>query len=318
MKTKILALSLLLLLTTIMVISISPPVQAVGEGNWITSYTIEDASSGQLLVKFDAASGVNTTDNPVIPGADVKVTFTVNVFTTGPSSLKLTSGLAKSGSIYWEEVGTDYNLGSSYNPNAASTDVSWNVGESFTMILYGKVPAASAGGTSTLIHVVSLYSSSGGDPLDQINVLATTADLANFNTLYDQQAAKLDDLKSSGVAQGYLDLYSNVLAQAQDEANAGNVDNAIALLNALNVADEPIGSTTEALFLPVVGVLAAFTVIFGVLFFRVRGRVSYFRLVVEDQIKDLEGLTMRAQKLDRTMSSSLESVKDRLKRLVGM
>jgi hypothetical protein len=46
--------------------------------------------------------------------------------------------------------------------------------------------------------------------------------------------------------------------------------------------------------------------------------VSYLQLVVEDQIKDLEGLTLRASKIDRAMASSLESVKDRLKRLVGM
>jgi hypothetical protein len=74
----------------------------------------------------------------------------------------------------------------------------------------------------------------------------------------------------------------------------------------------------ESLFIPIVGVLAAVAVIFVVLFLRVRGKVSYFQLVVEDQIKDLEGLTLRASKIDRAMSSSLESVKDRLKRLVGM
>jgi hypothetical protein len=51
---------------------------------------------------------------------------------------------------------------------------------------------------------------------------------------------------------------------------------------------------------------------------RNRGKVSYFRLVIEDQIKDLEGLTLRASKIDRTISSSLSSIEDRLKRLVGM
>jgi hypothetical protein len=317
LKTKILALSLFLLLITIMVISISPPVQAVGEGNWITSYTIEDATSGQSLVRFDAAQDINTTDNPVIPGADVKVTFTVNVFTTGPDNLKLASGLSKSGSVYWSlDTSSDYDLGSSYNPNQATTEISWNDGQTFTMILYGKVPTSTS--ASTLIHVVTLSSASGGDPLDQINVLSTTSDLANYNTFYDQQVAKLEDLKANGVAQGYIDLYTNVLDASQVEATQGNVDNAIALLNALDVSNEPVGSTMEALFLPISGALAAVAVIFAFLFFRVRGRVSYFRLVVEDQIKDLEGLTMRARKLDRTMSSSLESVKDRLKRLVGM
>jgi hypothetical protein len=54
------------------------------------------------------------------------------------------------------------------------------------------------------------------------------------------------------------------------------------------------------------------------LFMRIRGKISYMNLVVEDQIKDLEGLTMRASKIDRSLSSNLDSVKERLKRLVGM
>jgi hypothetical protein len=56
----------------------------------------------------------------------------------------------------------------------------------------------------------------------------------------------------------------------------------------------------EALFLPIVGATAAIAVIFVVLFMRNRGKLSYFQLVVEDQIKDLEGLTLRASKIDRT------------------
>jgi hypothetical protein len=41
-------------------------------------------------------------------------------------------------------------------------------------------------------------------------------------------------------------------------------------------------------------------------------------MVLEDQIRDLEGLTLRASRVDRTISTSLESVKDRLKSVVGM
>jgi hypothetical protein len=79
-----------------------------------------------------------------------------------------------------------------------------------------------------------------------------------------------------------------------------------------------MSSTMQSLFIPIIGVLAVVAVVFVIMFLRVRGKVSYFQLVVEDQIKDLEGLTLRASKIDRTMSSNLESVKDRLKRLVGM
>ena len=89
------------------------------------------------------------------------------------------------------------------------------------------------------------------------------------------------------------------------------------MLNGLNVAD-PASATMEILFIPLVVVFAVLAGIFGFLFMRIRGKVGYFQLVVEDQIKDLEGLTMRAAKIDRSMSANLESVKDRLKRLVGM
>jgi hypothetical protein len=70
--------------------------------------------------------------------------------------------------------------------------------------------------------------------------------------------------------------------------------------------------------LPAIGIAAAAAVVFAFMFMRARGKSSYVQLVIEDQIKDLEGLSLRASKIDRTFSSSLESVKDRLKNLVGM
>lgn len=299
-----------------MIISISPPVKAVGEGQWITGYQIEDASSSQLLVVFDSTTGVNMTYSPVLPGAEIKVTITVNVFTPGSGTLKLITGLAKStSSVYWELVTLGYDLGETYNPASAQAEFSWDQG-TFTIILYGKVPATPSNVART-INIVTLRTAPG-TILDQITVQATSADLAAFNTLYNQQETKLQSLISSGVAQGYIDIYTNVLNTSRTIANTGDVANAMALLNGLNVSNEPVSSTMELLFLPIVGVLAAVAVVFVVMFLRVRGKVSYFQLVVEDQIKDLEGLTMRVSRIDRTVSSNLESVKDRLKRLVGM
>jgi hypothetical protein len=186
------------------------------------------------------------------------------------------------------------------------------------MTVIGIVPTPSTTQTQTPVNVVTLYGPTSGIPLAQITVYSTTAGMSQFLTLYNQKVAHLKSLQSSGVAQGYIDLYANVLNQSQAEANQGYVTSAIDLLNGLNISDEPASSTTQALFIPVVGVLAAVVVVFFILFMRVRGKVSYFQLVVEDQIKDLEGLTLRASKIDRTMASNLDSVKDRLKHLVGM
>jgi hypothetical protein len=317
MKNKILALSLTLLLATMIVISFSPPAKAVGEGQWITAYTIQDSTTNETLVQYNAATGVNQTLSPTIPGAEIKITFTVNVFAGGSGNLQLKSGLQKSNTYtngYWVLVSEDYDPGSDYNPNSNTALINWVVGE-FTMTLYGRVPNT-ATDAAKVVNAVTL--SAGGETLDQISIIATTANLAAFNTLYNQQQAKLKSLISGGVAQGYIEIFTNVLNASRTLANEGSVSDAIALLNGLNVANEPVSSTMESLFLPIVGVLAALAVILVILFLRIRGKVSYFQLVVEDQIKDLEGLTLRASKIDRTMSSNLESVKDRLKRLVGM
>jgi len=319
MKNKILALSLLVILATMMIMSFSP-VKAVGQGQWITTYQIED-STGQILIQYDPVTNTTNTLAPVLPGTDIKVTFTVNVVALGSDLLRLTTSLQKSTSHpsgFWELQTSTYDMGPTYNPATQSTTFKWSEG-TFDMVLYGKVPTSTSATTvAQTINVVSLYGGSGGAALDQIIVQATSAGLANFNVLYAQQQTKLNQLKSQGVSQGYLDIFTNVLNASKAIANAGDVTDAMALLNGLNTANPPVSSTMEALFLPIVGVVAAVAVIFAVLFFRVRGRVSYFQLVVEDQIKDLEGLTLRASKIDRAMSSSLESVKDRLKRLVGM
>ena len=317
-NNKILAISLLLILTTMMIVSFSPPVKAVGTGSWITTYSISD-STGQLLVQYDPTTNTTNTLAPVLPGTDVVVTFTVNVIVPGSDTLKLTTNLQKSTSNpsgYWSLQTSTYDMGSTYNPAAQSTTFKWTVG-TFDMVLYGKIPN-SASNVAQTVNVVILSAGAGGSPLDQITVQATSANLANFNVLYAQQETKLKGLISSGVAQGYIDIFTNVLNASRSIANAGDVNDATTLLNSLNASNAPTTSATETLFIPIMVVLGVLAVIFAVLFLRIRGKVSYFQLVVEDQIKDLEGLTLRASKIDRSMSSSLESVKDRLKRLVGM
>jgi len=248
------------------------------------------------------------------------LTFTVNVFAAGADTMKLTTGLSKSSTHtngYWELQTDGYDLGSSYNPNSASTSFKWTLG-TFDMALYGKVPNLATTTSAKSINPVILTSGSSGTPIDQITIQVTSSGLANFNTVYNKHESTLRSLISNGVDQGYVTIYTNVLNASKTIANAGDPNNAIALLNSLDQATAPAGSTMQALFLPVIGVTAAIAVVFLVLFLRTRGKLSYFNIVVEDQIKDLEGLTLRASKIDRAMSANLDSVKDRLKRLVGM
>ena len=313
MSKKIIALSIILLLTTISLSSISF-VKAAGDAEWITDYTVIDADTGSILIQYDATANQTTRLGAVVPNTDIKITFTVNVIASGEGDLKLTSGLGKpSSGSYWEYDDT-YDLGSKFSPNTASTYFNWVAGE-FEITLYGKVPSTAS--ASKAITAVTLAGPSGTS-LDTLKITATSAAMDNFLTLLDQKQEDIQSLKDSGVDAGYIELCERVLAGAQDVANGGDVENAIALLDGINTANAPAGSLMQTLFIPIVGVTAAVAVIFVVLFLRSRSKVSYFQLVVEDQIKDLESLTLRAAKIDRAMSASLDSVKDRLKRLVGM
>lgn len=313
MLKKVLTLSFLLLLTTMIFSSISF-VHAASDVQWITDYSIYNSETDQLLLAYDSTSNKTQRLGALLPGIDIKIVFTVNVIASGEGNLKLTSGLSKpSTGAYWEYFG-EYDLGSAFSPNSATTEFNWVEGE-FEMTLYGRVPSsASTSGKS--INAVNLYGPSGTN-LDRLTITATSAELDTFLNLLDQKEDHLDSLKASGVDPGFIEAFENVLEISQDVANGGDVENAIALLNSFDVP-EPASSTMQMLFLPIVIVLAVLAVIFVVLFLRIRGKISYLHLVVEDQIKDLEGLTLRASKIDRAMCANLESIKDRLKHLVGM
>jgi hypothetical protein len=314
MNTKKLALCLIVLLATMSIISIAPTF-AASEGHWITSYTVEDAQTGQKLIEADfATSDEPNLISPIISGEELKVTFTVNVFTSGSGDLKLATNMQKPDGAIWELVTGDYDLGTGFTPNSQSFAFSWVKG-TFDMICYGKARTVTK---STPITLVQLSAVGATDYLDSINATILTAGADEYQNLYDQKEAKLQGLIDSGVDAGYTTFYGNMLNQSKALVNKGYVTEAINLLNAIPNSGEPAGSAFTLILLPLVGVAAAAAVVFAFMFLRARGKVSYFRLVVEDQIKDLEGLTLRAAKIDRTMSSSLDSVKDRLKRLVGM
>jgi hypothetical protein len=322
MKSKILAISVLILLASACIVSISSAFSATGAGDWITSYRIEDASTGRLII--DTAS--NVVGGTIINGAQLKVTVTISVPTSSPSTmLSLSTAMQHPASLdhYWVHDTTDgYSLGN-YNPNAATFSFSQAAG-TLTITCYGVASGqvTQQVGSVTLHKSVPISLVSLKDPsnaiLDEVKKNITDSTIDEYNTLLAAKQQRLAELSGSGVATGYTDVYQNIITQSQAVAGEGLTDAAVAMLESLNVSNEPAGAVLQNLFLPLIIVFAVIAGLFGFMFMRVRGKVSYYRLIVEDQIKDLEGLTLRASKIDRTISSQLASVEDRLKRLVGM
>ena len=287
-------------------------------GGWITKYRIEDLGSGQLMQEVDYAANINRNYAPIFAGTEVNVTLTIELTVTNPTSkLTLRTNMQHSNieQVFWEKKTVDYVL-LDYNPNSAKVEFN-QVRGTLEMSLYGKVPSTISSDIPVDYIFVTLYGPSG-ETLDVVEEKVVSAAYDEFQTVFEQKQEKLQSLKDSGVAAGYVELYENMLEQAEYEANEGQVVSAIQLLNSLDVANEPISGIMEALFLPIAGVLGALAAIFAFLFFKGRGQSSYLLLVIEDQIKDLEGLTLRAAKIDRALGTRLEGVKDRLKSVIGM
>ena len=318
MRTKVLAICLLLVLTFVSVGFVVTTKADVGEGEWFVSYTVEDPNTGELLVDVDFEADEERILGSIFGGSELEITFTVDVGVTSPNTLlKLKTAMAHSNleDTYWELVSQEYEL-TAYNPNSQDVQFYQVKGE-LTMKLYGRVPQNIAQEIPVDYRVVTLYGPAG-ETLDLIEVKVVTAETSEYETLFSEKEDELLSLKESGVDPGYLELYENVLNESRVQADDGYVEAAIGMLNTLDVDDVPAYSTVEGLFLPVVGALVAIVVVLGIMFLRGRGKIQYVTMVLEDQIRDLEGLTLRASRVDRTISTSLESVKDRLKSIVGM
>jgi hypothetical protein len=321
-KIAILIVSFVIFITAL---SIAPVLGSTGGG--ITQYTITNTGTQQIYKQVNFQTGLNNSVTSILAGDELDVTFTINANLATGADLKVSTSLAHSvqKQVYWELHGTYAGLDSStFNPNQNFINFKQTSG-SLQLTCYGMEPASF---TQTTVGGIVLHTKmnptiitltgSGGQVLDQITVEIIDSKIAQFQSAYTSANNKLSAL--GNVDPAYINLYKTVLAGAQGAANQGFVDNAIATVTSLNTGGVPQTIETPilaTLFIPVVVGLAVVAVIAVFLFMRTRGKSSYYSLIIEDQIKDLEGLTMRAARVDRSLASNLEGIKERLQQLVG-
>ncbi len=327
-RKKVLTSALITLFVLTIVLSVAPT-KAQAQGSWITSYSVRNLSTGQIILqKVDAYSQAIAIEN-LLEGTDVNVTITISVMQTGTGSLTLTTSLQKalSQDKYWELKTTSYPV-ENYNPNSQTVTFKQSQGD-LIISCYGTIPTGlttSSSGSGIQMHLAvpfTLIKLTGpnGDILDQIKPQVIDSKISQYYSLHDTSVSALQNLKNENAAPAYVALYENVINGSELAAEAGFVDNAISQLNQLAISEQPPvqsgSSMFDTLFIPVVGVLAAIAVIGIVLFLRAKGKAGYVSQVVEDQIRDLEGLTLRASRVDKNLSQGLETIEDRLKRAVG-
>jgi len=300
------------------------PVHGIGTGEWIVNYRVEDLETGQLILESAFQTGEIIEYAPLFAGSELLVTITVDVALTATyANLRLATNLAPSTieDRYWQLQSQDYQF-VDYNPAQQYVEFQ-QVRGTFTILCYGRIPMGitqeKIGGF--VLHkpedyVLIKLTSPSGELLDRIKSDVLDAELDEYRNLLEKREDKLETLKDTGVAPGYIEIYEGVLEQAEAQAELGFVDEAIAILDLLAVSQEPVSSSVEILFLPVMGGLAIAVVAVGFLYLRARGKRNYVLSVIEDQIKDLEGVTLRASKLDKNISLRLDSIKERLKKLI--
>jgi len=321
-KSAIIVISFIILVTAL---SIVPAKGSTGGG--ITQYTITSTSTGQMYKSVNFQTNLNTNNQPILAGDELTITFTINANLATGADLKVSTNMNHSSlkQVYWELIGSYSGLDSaSLNPNQNYVNFKQTAG-SLQLKCYGFFPSSLTQTTveGITLHrkqnptIITLYGSSG-QVLDQVAVEIIDSKISQFRTVDSTANSKINSI--TGVDPAYVSLYKTILSNAEAAANQGFVDNAINDLNSLISGQSPQSVQTPilaTLFIPAVAVLVVVAVITTFLFMRARGKSSYYSLIIEDQIKDLEGVTMRAARIDRSIASNLEGIKERLQQLVG-
>ena len=134
--------------------------------------------------------------------------------------------------------------------------------------------------------------------------------------MLNQREDDLSRFRNTEVDPAYIQLYEKFMNVAKEQADLGLVDTAIDLLETLEIELTPVqtsASWQEQYFLPVAAVLLLAAGLMGFLFMRTNSRSSFVAMIVEDQIRELEAIQARAQRIDRNLAQRLQDINDRLK-----
>jgi hypothetical protein len=159
--------------------------------------------------------------------------------------------------------------------------------------------------------------------LDRITFNVIDGEIKDYRDLLSAKEMVVANMTNRNVVHQYVSLSENIIVKARNEASIGFVDKAKSLLNLMptNTDGLPLEyspSITETMFIPVAGGLSVLVILSAVLFARSRRRMGYILNVLEEQVKDLEGLVMKVSRVDKSISTRLETLRDRLRNLVGV
>ncbi|MBN2336528.1 hypothetical protein JXL21_13300 [Candidatus Bathyarchaeota archaeon] len=313
-----------------MVLILTPTLLVGGadDTHWIEKYEIKDLTTGRLVLSYDVTTGTLVQNAPVFAGAEYDITFTLNVRQNIPFAvltLSLSTNLLKPTveDVFWNIQTTEMDVTEDYNPADRTIKFSQNQGV-YEVSVYALIkrdittPSSSQGVTIHRPVDLKILRLIGPDEteLDSITVNIIDSRIDDYNLLLSQRQGELADYRNSNVDPAYIELFEKFMEVAKSEAQLGLVDSAIELLTNLEVEAPPVQtgpSWMEQYFLPAVGGLAVLFILSLVLFLRTRSKLGFVTMIVEDQIREMEALQMRASRIDRNLAQRLTEINERLK-----
>jgi hypothetical protein len=320
------------LLMLILIIAPLPTIKTVGgdDQRWFTAYRVMDLSSRQLVLERDYEREIDVQNAPLLAGGGYNVTFYIDVgLTAAYANLSLSVNLDHPENIdrFWEIRTTEINLTEGYNPNEDEFSFRQIKGV-YVISAYGRIPMDRT--VTELEQGLSLHKpvnhnfiklrGPDGSLLDEISLTVIDSEIDGYRYYLAQRKEDLQKYLDTPVDEAFTGLFESLISLAETQAEAGFVGTARSILEAIDIDIPPVrtGPTfQERYFLPAVGVLGLLVIIFGALFFKANGRLSFTRMVVEDQIREMEGLTLRASRTDKNLGQRLEEINERLKELEG-
>ena len=310
-----------------MLVLLTPAIPAQAQSlPWIEDYTLRNYSTGQTVLEWDSVTGDLLQNAPVLAGDEYIITFTLNVRQTVDNAvleLTLTSFMDKmSEEYYWDIETPSFPETDDFNPASRTINLHHIEGV-YVISGVGRIATDSTVFTTEGVTLhrpidLTLVNLDGpiGTEYDLISINVIDSAIDDYRFLLGQKEAELQDYIERDVDPAYIQLYENFVALAEEEARVGLVNSATNLLVNLEVEAPPVQtgpSFMEKYFIPVVGGLFVVSVLGVFMFIRTNSRLGFIKMIIEDQIREMEAIQSRASRIDRTLAQRLDEINDRLK-----
>ncbi len=258
---------------------------------------------------------------PLMAGSSYRISFTLAVAKGVSDTVILDTDFKMVGNKYWDlpEKYPGINL---QTVNPARKQISFRSDEGNPeFVLTGQIPedvVAVKLPTGQFLHLkkpvlLLTLKTASGSINDERKMDAIDKSIETYQATL---VAKRKVVEGSSGEASFVGLIGALVKEAQALAAKGDTDGGAALLKAIPDRGWPQPPASNMMMYAIIGVVAIMALIFLVLMIKSRGTASYSRGVIEDQVKRLDVVSVKAGRLgDKVLLQEINSVKEELDRI---